>query len=627
VPQLSFLNNESLSVIRDRTAFNERATPIGIGVFFYWYFSRFHGLNPTDADWLLPFWNGNIDAATHYLGWEYFRSAPIFQWPLGKTPNLGPGPGSSIAMTDSIPLMAFIFKPFTHWYTGTFQYFGIWAMSLFVMQAVSAWKLLSNWIKDRTLLLLGTCFFVLSPAFLDRMTYHFALGAHWILLFGLHLYFQKHYSFRKWVALGIIATMVQPYLAMMTTGIFVAASIKNKKKFRIISAYFFACFFAAWQCGYFVFGISGSGSAGFGTYSANVLTLVDPGFPEFNRLPWSSVIPNVGELSGQYEGFAFVGVGVILVATVALFWNALTESGVIGKWLLVPVVLTAIAAFIRHDAFSAQIFLLEILVGTILLVIYQKRKAFSQNLIPLFIFLVAAAMFSFSNIIVIGDRLLTTYDLPSFALQLVSVARSSGRFIWFTMYLTIASVFYLICKLVGKRIAIVVLLSALVLQFNESRHGYEFSQDLFSREGPEESLISPLWNEFGSKFNEVNFVPTAHKPRLFDTNPDFKNTEGWLWRDISVLGQKYRWNVNSFYFGRSPEVSLQEENLKILERVKFGNYNQHVLYIFIDSEQWELAKQTAKPEDLVGVLDGVPVIAPGLGQCNDCSIEGFENRH
>ena len=72
---------------------------------------------------------------------------------------------------------------------------------------------------------------------------------------------------------------------------------------------------------------------------------------------------------------------------------------------------------------------------------------------------------------------------------------------------------------------------------------------------------------------------------------------------------------------------MQEENLKILERVKFGNYNQHVLYIFIDSEQWELAKQTAKPEDLVGVLDGVPVIAPGLGQCNDCSIEGFENRH
>ena len=616
-----------MSINQERTVIIERAIPIAIGLFFYWYFSRFHGLNPTHTDWLLPFWNGNIDSAAHYLGWEYFRSAPIFQWPLGKTPNLGPGPGSSIAMTDSIPLMALIFKPFTHWYRGTFQYFGIWSMSIFVMQALAAWKLLSIWVKDRVLLSLGTCFFVLSPAFLDRMTYHFALGAHWILLLGLFLYFQNQYSFAKWLTLGIIATLVQPYLAMMTAGIFIVTTLKNKQKFRIIFGYFVACLFAAWQCGYFVFGISGTGSAGFGTYSANVFTLVDPGFSEFNRLSWSSIIPNVGELSGQYEGFAFVGVGVILMASIALFWNAFTEDGTIGKWVLVPAVLTAIVACIRHDAFSAQMFLLEILVGTVFIVIYRKRKAFSQNLIPLFTFLLAAAIFSFSNIIVIGDRLLMTYSLPAFALQIASVARSSGRFMWFAMYLVIACAFYLVCKLMGKRIAIVVLLSALVLQFNDSRHGYEFSQDLFSRNGPEVSLISPLWNELGSKFNEVDYVPTAHKPRLFDTNPDFKNTEGWLWRDIGVLGQKYRWTVNSFYFGRSPDAALKEDNLKILERVKSGDYDRHVLYVFIDSDQWEMAKRTAKPDDLVGVLDGVPIIAPGLGQCAECTFEGFENRH
>ncbi len=615
-----------MSVNQYRTAIFERATPIGIGLFFYWYFSRFHGLNPTHTDWLLPFWNGNIDSAQHYLGWEYFRSAPILQWPIGKTPNLGPGSGSSIAMTDSIPLMALIFKPFTHWYRGTFQYFGIWAMSLFVMQAVSAWKLLSIWIKDRGLLSLGTCFFVLSPAFLDRMTYHFALGAHWILLFGLFLYFQNQYSHTKWLTLGVIATLVQPYLAMMTAGIFVVTTLKSNQKFRLIFTYFAACLFAAWQSGYFVFGISGAGSAGFGTYSANVFTLVDPGFPDFNRLPWSSFIPNVGELAGQYEGFAFVGAGVLVVAFIALFWNAFTEEGTIGKWVLVPALLTAANALIRQDAFSAQMFLLEILVGTVFIVAYRNRKDFPKSLISLIVFLLATAIFSISNIAVIGDRLLTTYDLPAFALEVVSVARSSGRFMWFTMYLVIACAFYLVCKLIGKKIAILVLLSALFFQFNDSMNAYGFSKELFSRNGPEVSLISPLWNEFGSTFNEVDFVPTAHKPRLFDTNPDFTNTEGWLWRDISVLGQKHRWNVNSFYFGRSPEAALHDENLNILERVKFGNYDRHVLYVFVDSEQWELAKQTAKPEDLVGVLDGVPIIAPGLGVCSECTFEGFENR-
>jgi hypothetical protein len=138
--------------------------PIAIGLFFYAFYSRLNGLNPTRTEWLLPFWNGNIDSAANYLGWEYFRAAPILQWPLGRTPNLGPGSGASIAMTDSIPLMAFVFKPFTHWYQGTFQYFGIWTMLCFVIQAVASWKLLGLWIRSRPHLLFGCSFFVVAPA-------------------------------------------------------------------------------------------------------------------------------------------------------------------------------------------------------------------------------------------------------------------------------------------------------------------------------------------------------------------------------------------------------------------------------------------------------------------------------
>ena len=125
------------------------SSPILIGIFFYWYFTRLNGLDPRDVSWLLPFWHTHIDAAANYLGWEYFRSSPILQWPLGRTPSLGPGSGASISMTDSIPLMAFIFKPFTHWYQGTFQYFGIWSLACFVLQAVASWKLLGIWVKGQ----------------------------------------------------------------------------------------------------------------------------------------------------------------------------------------------------------------------------------------------------------------------------------------------------------------------------------------------------------------------------------------------------------------------------------------------------------------------------------------------
>ena len=137
--------------------------PILIGTFFYWYFTRLNGLDPRNVSWLLPFWHTHIDAAANYLGWEYFRSSPILQWPLGRTPSLGPGSGASISMTDSIPLMAFIFKPFTHWYHGTFQYFGIWTLTCFVLQAVASWKLLGIWVKGQFARGLGCCFFVIAP--------------------------------------------------------------------------------------------------------------------------------------------------------------------------------------------------------------------------------------------------------------------------------------------------------------------------------------------------------------------------------------------------------------------------------------------------------------------------------
>ena len=51
-----------------------------------------------------------------------------------------------------------------------------------------------------------------------------------------------------------------------------------------------------------------------------------------------------------------------------------------------------------------------------------------------------------------------------------------------------------------------------------------------------------------------------------------------------------------------------------------------VLYIFIGSDEWELAKKTVGPSDLIGTLDGVPIIAPGLSECTDCDLSTFSSR-
>jgi hypothetical protein len=600
--------------------------PVSVGLFFYAFFSRFHGLNPTQTDWLLPFWNGNIDSAANYLGWEYFRAAPIFQWPLGRIPNLGPGSGASIAMTDSIPLMAFLFKPFTHWYRGTFQYFGIWTLGCFVMQAVSSWKLLGLWIKSRMHLVLGCTFFVIAPAFLDRMTFHFGLAAQWLILLALYFFFKQEFSFKAWVCLGVLATMIQPYLAMMVSAVFFFSLLKQQHFTKRLSLYLLAIGIAAWQAGLFVFGFSNVGLDGFGVYSANGLSLVDPGFSEFNRMPWSLKVPNQWENVGQYEGFSFVGSGLLLLAAV-LYVGFLRNIGRIGtnRALLVPI--PAIIYFLIHrDAFSTLLLLEAILLSICAHAVFRYVIADKLRAIKMLVLSALFGLFAISNIIFIGDHYLGQYIVPKFFMDLIAIARTSGRFIWLPMYLVITVVIVLLVRNFPKHVSPIFMACALLVQVNDSSSATRYVHDLFTRSGPENVLPSSTWDVFGENYSSVAFVPAAHKPRLFDTNPDFLNTSGWLWRDIGVLGQKYDWNLNSFYFGRVPDSAFIRENVQIEKSILNGEYDSSTLYIFIDSDAWEKAKKSINSSDLIGTLDGVPVVAPGLSECATCDFSTFSNK-
>jgi hypothetical protein len=600
--------------------------PALIGVFLSWYFTRFAGLNPFNVNWLLPFWNTHIDAAANYLGWEYFRSAPLLQWPLGRTPNLGPGAGASVAMTDSIPLLAFLFKPFTHWFDRPFQYFGIWTLACFVLQSIAAWKLLAIWIKEKLLLAFGTSFFVVAPAFLDRMTFHFGLTAHWVLLISLYLFFRERFSLRSWVLLGVIATLIQPYLALMVSAVFLFDQIARPRFVRNVSSYLAAIIFAAWQSGLFVFGASNIGSDGFGVFSTNGLSLVDPGFPDFSRVPWSGVVPNLWENVGQYEGFAFLGVGVITLSVLVLVHYAITTRTFKSGWpVFLPAPFLIYLAF-QRDAFSALIFLQSMVLALCLVYIQRYSVCNKQKTIKALIFSLLLVVFALSNTLFIGDRFNLQVDIPSWLLDLTAIARTSGRFIWIPMYLVVTLVVVAVVKIFPRYVASLFLVSALIFQVDDSSNASMFTRDVFRRTGPENTLPSDLWNSLGSRYSSVEFVPAVHKPRLFDSNPDFLNTSGWLWRDIGVLGQKHDWSLNSFYFGRNPESAFDAENQVLRDRLAKGEYDPEVLYIFIGSDEWELAKSTLNSGDLLGTLDGVPVIAPALDDCIDCDFSAFVDK-
>jgi hypothetical protein len=194
------------------------------------------------------------------------------------------------------------------------------------------------------------------------------------------------------------------------------------------------------------------------------------------------------------------------------------------------------------------------------------------------------------------------------------------------MYLVMTVVIVSVLKYFPRRVGSALLIVALTLQVSDTSQATQFLSDTYTRPGPENYLPSKSWDVLGSRYKSVEFVPAAHKPRLFDSNPDFLNTSGWLWRDVGVLGQKYGWELNSFYFGRVPEAAYNRENVELDERVQSGSYDSSVLYVFIGSDEWEMAKKSVNSSDLIGTLDGVPIVAPGLSDCNSCDLSTFINK-
>ncbi|MBV8378621.1 MAG: hypothetical protein JO279_16615, partial [Verrucomicrobia bacterium] len=91
------------------------------GVLAYAVVIRGRHFNPASVTWLC-----GGDYGTQFLGWHFYRNEPLWQLPFGLVRSYGEQRGSSLVYTDSIPLFAFIFRPFSPALPHYFQYVGLW---------------------------------------------------------------------------------------------------------------------------------------------------------------------------------------------------------------------------------------------------------------------------------------------------------------------------------------------------------------------------------------------------------------------------------------------------------------------------------------------------------------------
>jgi hypothetical protein len=427
---------------------------------------------------------------------------------------------------------------------------------------------------------------------------------------------------------------VQPYLAIICAALFFAwlliGLLNTRAVFQFVQRLliFIGVLFASgWSSGLFIFGLGSAQAAGFGTYSANVLAWVDPGFTWYEKALWSRYVPDQWQNAGQYEGMNYLGSGVLLLAIVALGFQLIK-----GTWKSRAVQLAIIASFVAMFGRSGStqrdlVFLLGVLSAVVYSALSKHFWSNKSTTVIHVLMFTSLMLIAFTYQIFMGDFLIVNFTIPGSINNLLSVVRTSGRMLWPITYLLILLPVVLLSKNM-KRLTVTFLVSVtLGIQVYDSAPASAVTGSMFSRIGPEEQLRLPIWDELAKMYENIVVVLPNEGPMLYPTNPDFVAPEGsFLWREIGLFAIQNKMSLNSFYFSREPALQNKTEARAISEAISLAKYRVDSVYIFIDSAMWEIAKQTLANNDLMGVLDGVPIVAPGLESCTTCDLAGFERR-
>ena len=508
------------------------------------------------------------DAQQHLLGWLFFRETDILQFPLLKNTSFGLYTGSSLIYTDSLPIFAIIFKFFSSFLEFQFQYFGLWVLACFALQAIIADKVLKIYIDDNKFRAISIIFFCISPIFLNKLFFsHLALASHWIILLGLYVYLSSKFSLLRWFLLITLSALVHGYYIGFISIIFIMAVVKeylqNKVSLRpakTILFYFSYLGVLLYSLGYFMIG-GGFSNHGFGKFKMNLNALFDPMaevtlsasqiFPELET-------PSINSGFGDYEGYNFLGSGIIFLLIIVIP-ICIYYFKQISKSLLAPTNLT------------------------------------------IMIFFILITLYAISNNIFIGNLELFSYDMPSFTKIITKTFRSSGRFFWINYYLIYIFIFVMIyryCKNFKYPILVIFLLIQLIdMQPTFKQVGnvfYKNKNNYASIYNRNIKLKNSIWEEYAKKYKKIIYVVPTRFPKEYFP--------------LAYFAAKNKLQTNFGYFSRVNKKNVKKHNLLLLEKVKENNFDKDSIYVFFDNASWETARE--KNPMITKIIDGYKILAP-----------------
>lgn len=501
-------------------------------------------LNPTYVAWMLT---AGPDPVQHYIGWVMYRQAD-WTFPIGLASNYGYPFGIPITYTDSIPLLAIIFKLFRGILPVNWQYFGLWMASCFILQGVFAYLLLKNFLKKSSLAILGSVIFILSPTMLFRLGGHFALGGHWLLLNGLWLLLRPHKQLQwlQWSLVLVISLLVHPYLLFMNVFLLLADLLRllTQRLIRWGPTLVFVIgegilvYLVAYCLGLFVIGQATA--PGYGDFSMNLNALINP-------LGWSRVFNDLSIIKYQGEGFNYLGLGVLFLLFLSI-WQ-----------------------YFR----------------------YKKYKSLNFKNWPILLVVLILTMLALSHVVAFNSTVLFTWPLSeNLKTNVFGLFRSSGRFFWPVYYLIILGAFFAI-KTYKFKIALIILILSVGLQiFDLSSKLESRGQEFVNKEWSNIILTTEL-DKLSANYQHIVFMPVIpHRNYM----------------NFALYAANHNMTINDGYFAR-PIAGLEEERQTQIDLIKSDKPLANTIYVFTRDVDI-LSANIDQTRHLITTIDNTTLLLP-----------------
>jgi uncharacterized membrane protein len=537
--------------------------PIFLGVGAFFAVMGPFALDPQNIAWLAS----GDDIAQHYLGSVFYRYGP-WSLPLGLNPNFGLEVSSSIVFSDSIPIMAFLLKLLNHLLPEPFQYFGIWVLMCFILQAVFAWLLIGLFSKDVIVKIFGTGLLLFAPPMIYRIGLHTSLASHFLILIALFLILRPSKKNRVfyWCALLGLSSLVAFYLFAMVSVLwftdlldktFKNNSITIKLFLNELALVFVTLLFTFWQAGYFAIPLGSSGEWGFGFFRMNLFSI-------FNPMGWSQIVDRlyINENSFEYEGFNYFGFGIIIALFVVL-WK-------------IGIPLKKIVLYIRLRPF-------------------------------LFSGLLLLTLLSVSHNIGIGPWNIS-FKIPEVILSIGSVLRASGRLFWPVWYLLVLAIIFGVVRGFPRQTCVAILALAMLIQIiDTSNYWRNLRRQMMTPKAL--TFASPLTSHFW------NDVPKLYKKVIR------RPIEGWPvdWQVFAAYAGSKRMATDSVYQARVNYEKFRPLNEGFEKDIKNSNLDSDALFIVSNHLVLPILAKINSQKYLFARIDNVNVLAPNWNDCKSCS--------